>query len=128
VAYHALVHVLDRLGPGQLIIRYEDLVSYPGKQLVAATAFLGERITSADLSFLDGDRADLKVNHTIAGSLVRLQHGPVRITPDDEWKTALSQRDRRAVTLATWPLLRRYGYLASNGKNELFQGLSSPRS
>jgi Sulfotransferase domain len=128
LAYHALVHFLDRLGPGQLMIRYEDLVTTPADQLRKVTAFLGKDVAATDLAFLDGDHAIMKPNHTIAGSLVRLRRGAIEITPDDEWKTALSRGNRRAVTLATWPLLRKYGYIAPNGKSGASKGMGLSRS
>jgi hypothetical protein len=50
------------------------------------------------------------VQHTVAGNPVRMQSGPVTLRVDDAWRGAMSARDRRLVTLLTFPLLARYGY------------------
>jgi hypothetical protein len=34
---------------------------------------------------------------------------------DDEWRTAMPDRDRRLVTAMTYPLLRRYGFPRGRG-------------
>jgi hypothetical protein len=39
-----------------------------------------------------------------------MQSGPLRLRLDDAWRAGMPARDRRLVTLLTFPLLARYGY------------------
>jgi hypothetical protein len=44
---------------------------------------------------------------------------------DEEWRTRLEPTDRRRVTALTYPLLRRYGYLAGAGGGGRAKGAAS---
>ena len=113
--YHALVHLLARLNHGSLFARYEDLVRSPRDEIRRIAEYAGEHVREEDLTFVVGDTAELKPNHTFAGSLMRLRPGSVRVREDDEWRTSLPESDCRLVTALSWPLLRVYGYVASGG-------------
>jgi hypothetical protein len=110
--YHLLVQALGRIGVPSLRIRYEDLVRRPRDELTRTAAFLGEdldgRVSMA--AFQPGCFA-LATDHTVAGNRMRLERGAVTVCLDDEWTQRLPTRQRHAVTLLSWPLLRRYGYL-----------------
>ena len=41
----------------------------------------------------------------------RFQRGTISLTVDEEWKTRLKPAHRRLVSIFTFPLLLRYGYL-----------------
>jgi hypothetical protein len=62
--------------------------------------------------FEQPDVVRLSTSHTVAGNPSRHQHGLVALVPDDEWRDRLGTADRRAVSLLTWPVLRRFGYHA----------------
>jgi hypothetical protein len=114
-AYHALVHLLGRLNGGSTFARYEDLVRSPRDEVRRIAEYAGEHVDDGELGFLAGDLADLKPNHTFAGSLMRLNAGQLRVREDDEWKRSLPEADCRVVTALSWPLLRAYGYVAPGG-------------
>jgi hypothetical protein len=112
VVYHLLVHLLSRTGAPELRVRYEEVVSSPKEQLARVMSHVGESLSATDLRFLDEPgHAVLGENHTVAGSLMRLRSGRLPVRLDDEWTTGLKPAHRSLVTLLTWPLLRRYGYL-----------------
>ena len=111
MGYHGLVHLLAALGPAGLTVRYEDVVGSPREVIKRIAAHAGESVADEQLAFLQDGSVDLGVNHTIAGSQVRLRHGQVAVRVDDEWRSGLPANARRAVTALTWPFLRRYGYI-----------------
>lgn len=87
-------------------VRYEDLVASPRTQIARLGAALGE-----DWSDLDaGQSVSLRRDHTAAGNPARFTVGETSIQIDDDWKAEMAANDRRAVTVMTWPLLKRYGY------------------
>jgi hypothetical protein len=105
-----LVDLLARLQGSALLLRYESFVKAPEEFVTRVVRSIGEDIGEASFDFLRERELDLDVNHTLAGSLVRLQQGAVPIRLDDEWVGAMKNRQRQAVTLLTHPLLRKYGY------------------
>jgi hypothetical protein len=114
VLYHLLVQALGRIGIPSLRIRYEDLVHEPARQLTRTAAFLGEDLAGrVELGAFRRGCFELGTDHTVAGNRMRLQHGAVSVRVDDEWLRRLPAHQRRAVTLLSWPLLRRYGYLGA---------------
>ncbi|MGH9246818.1 MAG: sulfotransferase family protein [Acidimicrobiales bacterium] len=90
-----------------LRVRYEDFATNPRAVADAVCDWLGE---SARPPFIDDRSIDLGVHHTVAGNPDRLQRGPVELRLDEDWRTAMSRRDRTAVTAVTFPLLNLYGY------------------
>jgi hypothetical protein len=53
--------------------------------------------------------------HTVAGNRMRFKSGKLRLKLDDEWREAMSRRDRRTVEALTLPLLGGYGYNFGTG-------------
>ena len=51
----------------------------------------------------------LGTNHLVDGNPVRFAR-ELSLHVDDEWQQLLSGRDRRIMSVLTWPLLRRYAY------------------
>jgi hypothetical protein len=113
MAYHWLVHLLSAIEPRELLVRYESVVQDPRKEILRIVRHIGEP-SEHDLDFIGNGEVVLQEDHTVAGSLMRLAQGPVPVRLDDEWTTNLNPTHRRAVTVLTWPLLRRYGYTASS--------------
>lgn len=95
---------------GYLRLRYEDLIADPLTTLRRATGFMG--LLDADLSFIGpaGEVCLARETHTVGGNPMKFKPGGMRLRLDDAWRRALRPADRRLVTAATWPLLRRYGY------------------
>ena len=99
---------LHRLKAPLLRIRYEDVTAAPADGLKAVVRAAG--IADPSLVFLSGRTAAISVGHSVAGNPVRFRHGVVSIEKDEEWRACLSTADKRTVSLATWPLMVRYGY------------------
>jgi hypothetical protein len=97
-----------------LLVRYEDFIADPGRELERICRMLHERVT--DFSFLKDGAVSFKPDHTVAGNPGRIEQGVVRVKPDDEWRGKLPGLNRAAVTALTWPLLRRYGYTGKGGE------------
>lgn len=113
--YHLLVHLLGRAGSPELRVNYERVVDSPGEEIRRIMAHVEEPVDDAALDFVRSSEVDLATNHTVAGSLMRLKQGTLKVRLDDEWTRSLPARDRRLVTALTWPFLRRYGYVGGNG-------------
>jgi Sulfotransferase domain len=112
MAYHWLVHLLNAIEPRELLVRYESVVQDPREEILRIVRHIGER-NEHDLDFIGDGEVVLQEDHTVAGSLMRLAQGPLPVRLDDEWATNMNATHRRAVTVLTWPLLRRYGYTTS---------------
>ena len=64
------------------VLRYEDLVTDPASIVRASLQSLG--LPEADLSFIQGRRATLGVDPTVAGNPFRFKQGEIQIRLDDE--------------------------------------------
>ena len=111
-ADHLLVHLLAKLGGGAPLLRYEDLVADPRAKLSLIARYAGSVVRAADPAFVGAGSVELGLNHTVAGSRMRLQRGAVPLRLDDDWRGRLRSGHRRAVTALSLPLLLGYGYLA----------------
>lgn len=92
-----------------LRLRYEDFCAAPEEAFGAIMGLLDEHGQSP---FESSDTVRLHPGHIVAGNPSRFTVGSVKIRVDEEWRTAMSKRDQRAVAMTTLPLLRRYGYSA----------------
>ncbi len=98
------------LPPDRLLrVRYEDLMRQPQPALRRVARWAG--LPEDSLPFTAPDQVCLPTAHLLAGNQNRFRTGEVALRPDDEWTAAMPPRARQWVTLLTWPLLRRYGYL-----------------
>jgi hypothetical protein len=104
-----LAQKLRRTSKGYTLLRYEDLVRAPEVSLSKLFADLG--VERPSLDFLDGLRANLKTSHTVSGNPVRFTNKEIKIQPDMQWEHAMASPQKWLVTLITWPLLLKYGYL-----------------
>jgi hypothetical protein len=109
--YHLMIHGLGLLDGRQLMVRYEDVVQAPRRQLQRIAAYLGQELDDRDLGFVAPGSVRLVADHTAVGNDMRFHTGEVRLRVDDEWRRALPAGQRRIVTALTWPFLRRYRYL-----------------
>ena len=89
-------------------LRYEALVRATPHELARLRSALG--LTAEQGALLAAPVVDVGVQHTVAGNPARFSGGHVRLRPDEEWKSAMTARDRRMVVGLTWPLLTAYGY------------------
>lgn len=109
-----------RLGFPYVLIRYEDLVRNPRAELNRILGALD--LGSDELAYLGPNTARLGIAHTVAGNPVRFRAGEIEIRPDDEWVRGMRPFRRAVVTVLTWPLLERYGYLSRRNMDELLAG------
>lgn len=89
-------------------IRYEDFVADPQTTLDGALLDLG--LDPLPDNIIEDGTVHLGTNHTVSGNPSRFENGNVQLRADDEWKTAMTDRDYRLVSALTWPLLVRYRY------------------
>ncbi len=115
VAHNLFFAVLRRLGTPTVRLRYEDFVADPQVQLARLAAFAGLPDADAAAGFTDETTVVLAPSHTVAGNPVRFCNGPLTLRSDDAWRRRLARRPRMLVTLLTFPLLARYGYLRRAG-------------
>ncbi len=95
-------------GPRVCRLRYEDFVADPVGQLSRVATMVGA--DPDQLPFVGPDRVQLAPTHSVAGNPNRHDTGVVRLRSDDQWRTAMTRRDRAIVTVVTVPGLRRFGY------------------
>ena len=114
VADNLLYDAVARQVPRATLIRYEDMVADPQPELLRIVHELELPATDLTLSYLGGSAADLPASHALSGNPMRFQQGRVVLRADDEWRSGMSRPRKAAISLATWPLLRRYGYAVAD--------------
>lgn len=110
---NALIETLRLLSNKNKVVRYENLIENPQDVLSKILSLVQEE--KQDLSFVEGRKVELGVNHTVAGNPIRFKRGMIDLRLDEEWKSGMRDTDRYTVTALTWPFLLRYGYLNSRG-------------
>jgi hypothetical protein len=108
LGYNAAFDLLRARGVSSLQ-RYEDVVEDPETELRRLLRLVGR--SDEPLEFLDGSSLSLAANHSVAGNPLRFRTGVLEIRPDDAWRDALPERDRRVVETLALPGMARYGYL-----------------
>jgi hypothetical protein len=102
--YHVLFEWLERHSARFRRVRYEDFVADPQGALADIAAWLQPDLDAP------ATLTTAEVVHDISGNPLRFSATPLKVSADEEWRTAMPARDRRIVTALTAPLLRRYGY------------------
>lgn len=102
-SYHLLFEWLERHATRYRRVRYEDFVAEPERSLAELTKWV-QSAESAE------ERTHAAVVHDISGNPLRFATEPLVVNEDNEWRTGLSAKNHRIVSLLTGPLLRRYGY------------------
>lgn len=92
-------------------LRYEDFVTAPQLAIRRILDLLGEQ--PAKWPFVGSHSVRLATTHTVGGNPSRFSTGTVALRPDEEWRRTMPRKDRWVVTGICWPLMRRYGYLAT---------------
>jgi hypothetical protein len=94
------------------VLRYENLVTAPGRELTRSVSDLLPEAARAALAEVADTEFTLGTQHTVAGNPVRMHTGPISLRLDDAWRSEMRPSDRFVVSLMTFPLLARYGYAA----------------
>lgn len=90
-----------------LHMRFEDFVKSPLESVKAVLNLIGEE--SSDLSFMDNNCVQMKVDHIFTGSpSSRSDTGQVKLRIDERWKNEMSSLDKKIITFLTFFLSRRY--------------------
>lgn len=92
-------------------LRYESFAGNPRESLMLLADALD--LSGVERLVDDQGRLELPGNHTVAGNPARMANGPVPITLDNEWASAMDRREARLVSALSSPLLTRYGYSRS---------------
>ncbi|MFT4220206.1 MAG: sulfotransferase [Microbacterium sp.] len=107
-----LIQLTRAVGAQVHRMRYEDFVRAPTETLRRAWDALElPGVYDVDLSARDG--VELETGHSIGGNPMRFQLGPVIIRPDEAWREAMPDRQRRTVKLLTAPVRAWLGYTDS---------------
>jgi hypothetical protein len=97
-----------RRGVRYRLLRYEDFASQPRETV---EMILRENDLPAEgLDWDNSHTARVAPQHSISGNPSRFDTGVVGITPDEEWRSAMSAPRRWLVTLLCAPLLPVFGY------------------
>lgn len=94
-------------------VRYEDLVASPRPTLAALVEQISGQTTAEHLSHVGEHSITLAASHGLSGNPSRFRVGDLELLADMQWQRGLSSSERRLVTAATFPLLRRYDYPTS---------------
>ncbi len=92
-------------------VRYEDLVTASEATTYGALRELGLEHFIGQANHLHGQVALLPSSHGISGNPSRFTTGEVTLRADEEWRSALSRRDRLTATALGMPALLGHGYL-----------------
>ena len=108
-----LFDLVSRSMPGSARLKYESLVADPVSQVRRVLTELGLGTSDLSLNFLSDSAAALPASHALSGNPMRFQRGQIALRADEDWREAMSAPRKAVISLATWPLLRRYGYPVS---------------
>ncbi len=103
-------HYFLSRGRPPLLIRYEDFVTTPRPTITRILDHLGDVPLRPD-PFLSASCIRAVDNHTVSGNPFRFRRGAVDIRPDTSWQTEMSPLHRYLLTFATFPFLKKYGYV-----------------
>jgi hypothetical protein len=121
---NVLTPIAARRFANHTVLRYEDLAAEPRQVLIDLARWLGA--DSSAFPFVSNDVVTLESDHALWGNPNRFETGPVRIRPDDEWRTTMNRRSRHVVTALTVPLLWKYGYLTRSQPDVVQPAAISP--
>jgi hypothetical protein len=110
--YNSLIELLGRTGPKEIRVRYEDLIEAPRRELGRIADLVEAPPDPASMNFVGDGKVIFGVHHIAAGNPMRAQAGALPLRRDEAWRTRMAPGPRRVVSAITWPLLRRYGYVA----------------
>ena len=106
---NVLFLALARLGAPTAVVRYEDFVASPRREIARLVELAGLP-TDAVATVVGDGHVDLGVTHTVAGNPMRFHTGSVALRADEAWRSELPPHRRQIVSVLTWPVRRRFGY------------------
>lgn len=109
-AKNLLTDILTPRRVPSMFLRYEEAVLDPPATIERLAQFMGEAIGPGALDFLLESPISLGAHHTVTGNPDRFK-STLTIRPDAEWRDRMNRGQLALVTLLTYPLLARYGYM-----------------
>ena len=109
-AFAMIAHSLRACGVSMRTVRYEDFLRAPAQTVKDVLAFAQYASDDTGVAHVDGRTLHLTTAHTVAGNPMRFTVGDVELTPDESWRTRLSQADRRTVERLSIGVRRALGY------------------
>jgi hypothetical protein len=102
-------HLLARSAGAYTRVNYETFVDQPDRALRDLDSFADHSMSLSETQMQNGS-VRLGDHHIFSGNPMRTSSGWLEMRVDEEWQGCLPPSQRAAVTAATWPLLRHYGY------------------
>lgn len=107
--YSVLYAALKAAGVPVMVVRYEDVVDDPRRELGRILEFTG--LSADDVPPTVGaDSVHLEAGHTVAGNPMRFEVGTLPVVRDDRWRREMRRRDRLRVRVLSAPVRWFYGY------------------
>jgi len=88
------------------------MIADPGQVVADVLTFGG--VEANHIDFVEGNTITLESTHSIAGNPSRFKTGEMELRPDEAWRDKLDSKITKRVTAITYPLLKKYGYLAKD--------------
>lgn len=108
--YNMSFEYLGRRDKKALLLRYEDFVEDPRREILRVADLLDLDVVDEDLDFVGDGQIDLVGDHGVWGNPMRTSTGPRPLRADEAFRTGLKSRDRRLVAALSFPGRKRYGY------------------
>jgi hypothetical protein len=109
IVQNLTAHLYSMTGGRRLFVRYEDFANDPRATLKRIAKWIDEDPAQVDKIF-DGDTIKMKPGHSAMMGNPGGFKASVAIQPDRSWEEQMDRKQRRKVTLRTWPLLKLYRY------------------
>lgn len=110
VTVNTLIGTLATLKVPSVLVRYEDLVSHPVRELARVATAEGLVASDVDFGFVSPQGVAVRETHIVAGGRIRLAGGVLPLRLDDAWRREMPSPARRLVGAVTLPARLRYGY------------------
>lgn len=105
------IEIARRSVSGSVVLRYEDLVTAPKRQLARVLTELGLPGVQGGLSHVAGRTIHFEPSHGLSGNPSRFTTGSQQLRLDEQWRRDMSRWDRVSTTTIAIGPLGRYGYL-----------------
>lgn len=122
VGYNAVLELLPVRPSPTMLLRYEDLVADPDREVSRVLDLVGDVVSPGLPVQGEGRQVHLAASHTVAGNPMRFSQGATELKVDDAWRTGMPRRQRMAVSALSAPALVRYGYLARRSPAKVLAG------
>ena len=99
-------------GVPSILVRYQDLVTQPLKEMQRISRFTGEKLDAVAEAFSSGE--SIPINHVLAGNHLR-RRAALILQPDFDWRKRFPKSYQRLVWLILCSFAWHYGYRRTDG-------------